>query len=157
MECNTKLNVAYVVIAILFITSAILGYYTYAYAQTVNTLTTGLLQGYWLYKNDTYLLIDGDLIQVVYLGGADQKPVEYLHSPKSKISYESNSVENVYKFSVSLSDTIKSNPTLDFGTELIIEMFPIVGSIIIYDRSSNGEVARMIKDNEMTMVHFATR
>lgn len=156
MGCDKKLKIACIVIGVLFIISGILVYYAYTYNETINTLTTSLLQGYWLYKNDTYLMIDDDLIQIVYLGGEDQNPVKYLHSTKSTVSYQSNTVD-AYKFTVSLSDKIKVNPVLDIGRELIVELFPMVGSIILYDCSTNQEVARMIKDNEMSMVHFATR
>jgi hypothetical protein len=156
MKCETKLKVAYVVIGILLIACAGVSYYLYTYNQSTTALTTSLLQGYWLYKNDTYLLIDGDLVQILYLGAADKKPVEYLHSSQSKISYRSSTPDSVYKFRMSLSDKVHSSSTLNIGTELIIELFPIVGFIIMYDRSSNQEVARLIKDNEMSMVHFAT-
>ena len=106
-----------------------------------------MLQGYWRIEDNTYLLIDDSLFQIVDLGVMPIK--EHFKCSNSEITYRSNK-DDIHTFDVALPHKKK----FKIPNNLMIELLPIAGIIIL--SSDAGELLRATRDNEMSIAHFAT-
>jgi len=106
-----------------------------------------MLQGYWRIEDNTYLLIDDALFQIVDLGMMPIK--EHFKCANSDIVYKSNK-DDIHTFDVTLPHKKK----FKIPNNLMIELLPIAGIIIL--SSDAGELLRATRDNEMSIAHFAT-
>ncbi len=144
----------YAIIFALFLGCAILGLYFYQFNANIKELADNMLQGYWRMENDVYLLIDGDFMQIVDL--ETSPPTEYMRADQCGINRISSEATTIYKFDVVLPESRKQHPNVALSSNLTFELFPVFGSMIIYDKKTQKEI-RISKDNELSMVHFATR
>jgi len=114
-------------------------------------LIEGILQGYWRIDDDTYLLIDESIFQIVDLGA---KPIaEHFKCSDTKIKHRT-STSDMHIFDVELTRSQGKNKKSKMPDNLIIELFPIAGVLVL--RSDSGEILRATRDNEMSIAHFAS-
>ena len=135
----------------LTIACAVLYYDNYSIKSNTQELAENMLQGYWRLKNDVYLLIDDSLFQIVDLSSG--APVEYFGSVDSTFQYKKSTPDS-FSFAMTLSDNRNETSIFRLPNALTLDLYPVAGTIIVWNGPS--EVLRATKDNEMTMVHFAS-